>query len=44
MFQFSQVMGMPRFGTIMEMLTSMGKQIANFKEISEESFWKTTSP
>ena len=27
---------------VMEMLTSMGKQIPNFKEISEESFWENS--
>lgn len=38
-FHFSHVMmDLIRFGTVMEMLPSIGKQTANFEEISEESF------
>lgn len=31
-------MDLIRFGTVMEMLPSMGKQVPNFEEISEERF------
>lgn len=37
-FHFSHVRGLIKLVTVTEMLTSMGKQIPNFEEISEESF------